>query len=427
MARNIKDISHLLGNYGLSTFATAAVSGSHLLVQLAVLHSLGNAEFGLVAFMLTLMQFGSGLCNSMVAAPFTVLINTDRSAQSAEGLFLINAGLALCNAAVAVLTVFWLGTATVGTALAFAASSALFTVRWFARTEAYAMHNPVRAALSDVVYAAVLLTCLAIAWFYGMSLSEAAGLFAIAGCAGMLPFGKAFLVKHFRVSLQSALASYGPVWRDQARWAVAGLVTTEATSNAHAYIVTSVAGPAAFAPIAAAMLFLRPIGVCMVSLTQIERPAMARALSTGNRAGALRYVARFMAVLGFMWLSTIVAVACIVHFFPALAFKPGLDANLILISFVLWAAVCLVQCVQTPLNVFLQAEGRFRELAGASIKSSLLTLVAVPMLLVVVGPIYSTIGVMLGQIVMTLGIVVSVRRSRYGEAINPATAQAEAR
>lgn len=405
-----KNILSLLGNYGLATFATAAVSASHLLIQLAILHSLGSGEFGLVAFMLTLMQFGSGMCNSVVAAPYTVLVSQGTTdSVSTDSFFSVNAALALCNSVVAAAASLWIGSASWPVALCFAAASGLFTIRWFGRTDAYATHRPIKAAASDVIYSATLLIGLALAWFNGVTLLLAAMIFAAAGMAGMAPFGVSFLLKHLRIDWRASITAYKPIWRDQSRWAVVGLVTTEATNNAHSYLVASIAGPAAFAPIAAAMLFLRPIGVCMVSLTQIERPAMARAFSAGNRASAFKFAMRFMAVLFLIWVLTIAAIAIVLNYFPGLAFKPGLDANLVLVAFAVWTVICLVQCGQTPLNVFLQAEGRFRELADASMKACVVTVAAVLALLVMIGPVYATLGVLMGQIIMTCGIVMSVR------------------
>ena len=49
------------------------------------------------------------------------------------------------------------------------------------------------------------------------------------------------------------------------------MLTTEATANAHVYIVTLIYGPLGFAPIAATALFIRPVGVAMNTLTDYER------------------------------------------------------------------------------------------------------------------------------------------------------------
>ncbi|QYA03907.1 hypothetical protein [Rhizobium sp. B21/90] len=400
----------LIGNYGLATFATAAVSASHLLLQLAVLHSLGSAEFGLIAFMLTLMQFGSGLCNSLVAAPYTVLVSSSSEHRAATDFFFtVNGVLAVVNGALAATMSLWIGNSSLVTAFCFGLSSALFTVRWFGRTDAYATQNAVMAAASDIAYSVALLLALGVAWLLGMSLLHASIVFVVAGIAGMVPLGVSFVGKHANNQWRSTVASYKPIWRDQTRWAVAGLVTTEATSNAHSYLVTLIAGPAAFAPVAAAMLFLRPIGVCTASLTQIERPAMARAFAANNRKLALACAKRFTAVLILVWVLTIAATLAVLHFFPGIAFKPGLEVRLVEVAFVIWAVICLVTSAQTPLNVLLQAEGRFRALAHASIKACLVTVVGVVVLLLTIGPVYATLGVLLGQIVMTYGIISSVR------------------
>lgn len=409
----MKNTFLLISNYGLATFATAAVSASHLLLQLAVLHGLGSAEFGLIAFMLTLMQFGSGLCNSLVAAPYTVLVSDGSELAPETGFFFtVNAALSLLNGALAAATALWVGNSSLLTAFCFGLASALFTTRWFGRTDAYATHRPVKAAASDIAYSIALLLALGIAWFFGLSLLYASMVFVVAGIVGMIPFGMVFLTRHAGVGWRSTLASYGPVWRDQSRWAVAGLVTTEATSNAHSYLVTLIAGPAAFAPVAAAMLFLRPIGVCTASLTQIERPAMARAFAANNRKLAFDCAKRFTAVLMLIWVLTIVATVMILHFFPGIAFKPGLEVKLVVVAFAVWAIICLVTSAQTPLNVFLQAEGRFRELAHASMRACLVTVGGVVALLLLVGPVYATLGVLVGQIVMTYGIITSVRAEK---------------
>ena len=74
-------------------------------------------------------------------------------------------------------------------------------------------------------------------------------------------------------------------WRDLARWAVIGVVLTEFTANAHAYIVTFVAGPKAFALLAVGALVMRPASLVLSSLPDIERPRMAQKIGAGDIAG----------------------------------------------------------------------------------------------------------------------------------------------
>jgi O-antigen/teichoic acid export membrane protein len=412
-ARSMRNLFLVIGNYGLATFATAVVSASHLLLQLSVLHSLGASEFGLVAFMLTVMQFSSGLCNAAVAAPYTVLASRNQKHSSrSENLFSINAMLALANGVLAVFISHWLSEGAGSAMFLFGLANFAYTVRWFGRTHAYTHGSTMSAAVSDIVYSAVILIGLLISRFTGMSLVMASALLAAASVSGSFAFGYKFIRQHMRLNQRAALADYLPIWKDQAKWAVAGLVTTEATANAHSYIVTWTAGPAAFAPIAVAMLFLRPIGVCMVALTQLERPAMARAIADGNSSVILQSVLRFVGALVGIWIATMIAIFVVFKFFPEVAIKPGIDERLVVIAVAAWAAICLIQCVQTPLNVLMQAQGRFKELADTSIKACFVTILGVFTMLYAAGPVYSTLGVLAGQLLMTYAIFTYVRTPR---------------
>ena len=63
------------------------------------------------------------------------------------------------------------------------------------------------------------------------------------------------------------IRDYAPIFRDLTRWSLLGVVFTEVTVNAHAYLVTFIAGPGAFALLALGMLLMRP------ALAGAERPA----------------------------------------------------------------------------------------------------------------------------------------------------------
>ena len=67
-----------------------------------------------------------------------------------------------------------------------------------------------------------------------------------------------------------------PIWQEFARWAVFGVVLTEFTANAHAYLVTFISGPKAFAVLALGSLLMRPASLVLSALPDIERPRMAR-------------------------------------------------------------------------------------------------------------------------------------------------------
>src|SRR3546814_16946645 len=101
--------------------------------------------------------------------------------------------------------------------------------------------------------------------------------------------------------------------------------STEVTSNSHSYIVTLLAGPTAFAPIAVGMLFFRPVNVCITALTQLERPRMTRAVARGDHDAAIRSERVFMAAPVLLWLATCAVAAITLSSFPRLVLTPTLD------------------------------------------------------------------------------------------------------
>ena len=86
-----------------------------------------------------------------------------------------------------------------------------------------------------------------------------------------------------------------------------GVVLTELTANAHAYLVTFISGPKAFAVLALGSLLMRPASLVLSALPDIERPRMAAKIGQAIRpahCAPLRNSERPSAAI---WLATILA------------------------------------------------------------------------------------------------------------------------
>ncbi len=134
-----------------------------------------------------------------------------------------------------------------------------------------------------------------------------------------------------------------------------GVVLTETTANAHAYLVTLISGPGSFALLAVGALLMRPISLVYAALPDLERPAMARAIAAGDAARALRIVKQFRTAVGAMWVVTVLAAGAILIWFPHLVLKQGYGEEQALIVTALSAAIMAVRAVRTPESVLLQA------------------------------------------------------------------------
>jgi O-antigen/teichoic acid export membrane protein len=226
----------------------------------------------------------------------------------------------------------------------------------------------------------------------------------------LLSFGSAHLIEQFDLTCFTAVRGYGPIWVDLARWSALGVALTELTVNAHAYLVTFLCGPAAFAPIAAGALFIRPVQLVLAAIPDRERPIMARQLGSGDHAGARHSVNQFRIAAGAVWLATVIGSATLLLWFPHVVLRTGYDPSQALVVLGFFAAITAARTFRTPESVLLQAAGQFRGLASASLVASLVSLAATFALLLLAGPIFSLAGVLAGELVVT-GRVLSLSRS----------------
>jgi O-antigen/teichoic acid export membrane protein len=193
-------------------------------------------------------------------------------------------------------------------------------------------------------------------------------------------------------------------------------VLTEMTANAHAYLVTFISGPKAFALLAIGSLFMRPVSLCLTALPDLERPTMARQIAAGEFSRARRLVTEFRGATSVVWAVTVALAVVLLLWFPELVLKKGYDQLEALAVLGLWALIMAVRTFRTPESVFLQSAREFRALAGASVWSSLASLILTLGLLLTVGPVASLTGVLIGDLVMASRISSLSRawRRRHG-------------
>lgn len=401
--------------YGMASIGPIGNAGSQFLLALLMLRQLNGTDFGTFSFLLILSQFGMGLWSALFCAPLPVLLHhgTEKEQVLAEkSLFLTNllvAGMAIGLFALAA-AAFRADSVTVWV---YGVFGALTLLRWFARSHAYAVAAPLRTQISDLLYTLTVMIGLAFLFWRGRSvLSDALLVLLVATVVSFLPFGRRYARQQFLSFEAASLRAYGAIWQEHARWALTGVVTTEATVNAHAYVVTLLAGPNAFAPLAASALLTRPISVVTNALTELERPSLARHLGRGGHAEANRSVRLFRWVLLAVWALTAALGAAIALWVPHWIFPALYDYRFLAMGLGLWLLVALVRVLRSPESTFLQAAGVFRPLAEASMISCGVSLGAVALLLYVGGPLWSIAGVLAGELVFASWIWVQARRWR---------------
>ena len=392
-----------LQRYALAVFAPSSVSAAHFVVQLMLLATLTLAEFGSFAFLLIVVQFGFGLSNALVSTPYTVEVSSHPQPRPdmQSMFFAANAVFTLAFA----LGVFCVGS-LVGDGLwthLFVLYALLAMLRWFGRAHNYAMLRPTASGISDIVYAVALVVIVTgLAWLGELGPDSVALAFIAATLLGCLCLGGDFLARQFALRGLAQLRSYGEVWQGQSRWTLLGVATTEATGNVHSYLVTLVAGPAAFAPLAAAALFVRPVLLSVTSLMQLEIPILGRALASGDvcRADATRR--RFLQALLVIWVATAALAYGVITYVPSLIIKPDYSLGEVEIAVLLLLVTSLFQVWQGPNSALLQAAKLFRPLSDVSVIACLFSIAGVLAALVWLPPVYSLAGIAVGQMVMAV-------------------------
>jgi len=191
-----------------------------------------------------------------------------------------------------------------------------------------------------------------------------------------------------------------------------GVALTEATLNAHAYLVTFIAGPGAFALPALGMLLMRPVSLVQSSLPDLERPAMMRAVTARDGAKLDRILFHFHAALVLVLLGTILLAAALLLFEPNLLLKQGYGLGDAVTAAMLCAAIMAVRSVRTPLGVMLQAAGQFKAMARLSAWSAAVSIAATLALLLAFGPVASLGGILLGDLTILAGMKPLARKAR---------------
>lgn len=380
-------------------------AGSQFLLSLLLLRMMDPGEFGRFSFLMILTQLSWGISSALFGAPLSSLLSQgtaeERDAIDRQLFSASLIGAALC-ALLFIGICLALGT-SVGTALLFAAYAGLALQRWFGRAHAYLAGQQLAVTRSDIVYSlAILAAPLAIVALPFNPLFTTSAMLLIAiilSIAALRP--RELLARIGGVSFAHAWG-YRAVWHSHGRWALFGVMTTEATANGHAYLVALIAGPAQFAPVAASALLIRPLTIGLNALSEYERPRLAHIIAAGDIGKVDRAILTFRLLLAAIWVGTAILAAGLMIFAPRLIFPPAYDTRFLAIGGILWLIVGIARLLRMPDSVLLQAAGRFRSLAMASLFSAIASLVAVTLLVLAYGPLWSILGILLGEMLFAL-------------------------
>ena len=387
--------------YILAISGTAGVSAANFLLSGILLLYTTAESFGIFAFIQVIIALGYGISNALIGSPLMYFINRSETQEqyTTESYFKFNLIFCLVCTFVLFAALYSAMDSTL-TATYFALTAGLLWYRWFGRSYKNTLHQPEKAAMSDISYAlTIILGVIILHVNHLITLQNFVLLQLVAAITGVLSLGKNIIITQLNSLTQGSYSTFKQGFLEKGKHSLLGVITTEATANAHSYIVVAFFGPAAFAPLAAGLLLFRPVPILITTISQLERPKIAQLLKEGLFKNALKIVTQFRFVILVSWFCNAALALVVIVFFADLILKDNYDYNTVLFALGLWSAITCIRCLRGPESALLQANGDFKPLSIVTLKSTGLTLPLVILLTYFVGPKWSLFGILIGELV----------------------------
>lgn len=404
---NIDSKGQLAQRFLMAISGTAGVALSSFILAALLLKTVTPAQFGIYSFIQVVIALGYGVSNALLGSPLLVALNRTEYIVpgTAESYFKANFWISLVAAFPVWVIVFNLGESKNVSSL-FAVAAVLMWTRWFGRSYANAMNEPARTAVSDICYTIVVIAG-AILLFIKDSLNfKTVPILLLCGAGlGILALGQNSLTVQVSGIWRGKLTSFYDGFRGQGRYALVGVLTTEAANNAHSYIVALLLGPVAFAPLAASRLLFRPVQLVILSLIQLERPRISKLLGSKQIKQAMHAIRAFRYVALGCWVANILVAYVIIVFFHEMVIDAGYDLQVIIQATLFWCVIMGLRSLRGAEIALVQANGNFKELAKVTMVSSIVTLPLVLGLVYFFGAVWSLGGIVMGDIVTAVLIL----------------------
>lgn len=397
-----RGLDRLLRRFVVLLGGEVAQSAFHFGLNLALVRGLSPHDYGRFAILFLVGGLALTYVRSLAGVPAGIFLPGRVGRRAAHGY-----DVAFGSAALLLSAAIGLGVSAVLSAVSDIGAAAgglfvaLWTLRSYVRIVLFAKQRAGAAGLGDLAFA-LSGAALVAAFMHGDGRARLDGTLTALACAHA--FG---IVVSLAVLRQPVRISFGRSVRRRYRallpslaWSLVGVTTANIQGQGQSLLVALVAGPSAYAPIAATVVLFSPARLSASALINMAQPEIARNLARGDGPGARRVA---LACAGLL------ALGCLVYGALVLAALPAIETRLFagqfsgepmtLIAASVWAIVT-VSLVHAPLRVLLETVQEFRALARLAGASAAIGGIAVAGLLLTAAPAWSLLGVLLAEIVV---------------------------
>jgi O-antigen/teichoic acid export membrane protein len=400
-----RDLQRILGRLLMFIGGEAMQSAFHLGLNLALLHAVPAYEYGIFALVMVIGGLGLTYIRSLTALPASICIAQSRSAAAANA-FEITFGSAATLLSVALAAGLacvlnaWLSEG----ALAGGAFVGLWTARSHLRTVFFARSRQKLVSMSDLVFtlsgaAGAVLVLLDGEHVLQHTFLALVGANAL-GIAVMLAFAR----RPVRISVGIHVwRRYARLWRDL-RWSLISVTITNIQGQGMALLVAGIAGPAAYAPIAAALVMFVPLRIISTAFANMLHPEMSASLSRGEVQKVWRLMRTWPIPLGLFGL---LYGGAIMVALPLIQPETLSDAQFYRISLLAWTIYTLPMLYVMP-RIWLEIMLDFRTIAILSGVAAGVGLTLVLGILLTGAPSWSLFGSAVSELIVLAGTWVVV-------------------
>ncbi len=407
IGRSAKYYTAKICQTGLSTLVIilgpVAVAGAHFLVSLLLIPNLTAVDFGVFAFAMVLLQLGLGFSDGLLGSPLAVV-----QARTAPQTFMVFAFInwIYCTIFTAISFIVMLWFADIFTAAVFSIFILVMIFRWFGRSLLLTAGNRKSVSRSDMLYAISLIAALGPIYLITIiNLERVVILMVIAAVISTLFLGRQFFDIQLKATRWALFRDFIPIWKNQTRWSVVAVFANAATIESHVFIVTFIAGPASFAPIALAALFFRPTLIGIYALTQTERPKIARIALNDGIYAAKSATKSFITITTALWFFNAILAAVISIWVLQFFMNDSYDISTVRTCVLSLAIVMAVRCVRQPVLTFLHATSQFRTVANITLYVAPLSLFFAAAGLWIAGAAGSILGLLIADMTLLIAML----------------------
>ncbi|BCG87080.1 MULTISPECIES: hypothetical protein [unclassified Mesorhizobium] len=380
---------HLVRRLVLMIGGEAMQSGFHFALNLALLHMLSAQGYGLFALAMVMGGVGLSYIRSLTAVPASIWMSksTNRAGVDAHDVAFGTAALvvALLMAAGTAILMHLLGDPSGIAAGCFVGA---WSLRSHMRTAFFTRRQQVVVSISDAAFtiAGIVLAGLAI-WFardvlqtvfYALAAANLFGIFVLVRLAG----------RRVRVSFRMPTRRrYTKLWR-QLCWSAFSATTTNIQGQCLALLVAGIAGPAAYAPLAAVLVLFAPLRIISLAFVNMTQPELAKLMQANETRRVWAQAKIWSLVMGLGGL----AYGCAIMFvLPMIKSQALQDASVGFIGLFVIANFVPIMLYIMP-RIVLEIFGDFRIVAFITMGGAIVGLALIAILLAVASPPWALLG-----------------------------------